>query len=187
MTARLTALGGLLGLAWAAALRGYMVEISGFAHVEWVGTFLAILLPGLVAGALLGLAEARRRAGNGRGLGWFALSPFAFSLSMVFVHGALWTLLTTGIGGGAVGIPLVAICGGFALGQRGRSWMRIVAGILGALLLVALAVVGPLINPDGLALTTARGAWVAVLIASLTAVFMVASSIPFRRVAPPTA
>ena len=56
------AFGAVAGLAWAASLRAFMSDIS---HHEtaftWVGTYLWILLPGTVIGALLAYAGTPRR------------------------------------------------------------------------------------------------------------------------------
>ena len=173
-------LGALGGVAWASGLRAYMWQISATPHVDWVGTFAAILLPGAVCGALLGVAEARRQSGVTRGLRWFALAPLAFAVASLSLPGALWTFLTTGIGGGAVGVALIAIGGGFALGHSGPIWSRIVVGGLAFALFVGVIASVPLVGGESLALTTPRGAWVAVLVATLLAVIALASSIPFR-------
>lgn len=179
----LGALGALAGVAWAAGLRSYMWQISEAPHVDWVGTFVAILLPGAVCGALLGVAEARRRAGLLRGLRWFALAPLAFAVAALSLPGALWTFLTNGVGGGAVGVAAMVIAGGFALGQSGPLWARIAAGVLALALTAGIVATVPAVGGAALALTGARGAWVAVLVASLLAVLALASSIPFRGVA----
>jgi hypothetical protein len=64
----LVAVGGICGLAWAAALRGLGTQIVGAeSSVFWAGTFGWILLPGVVAGLLLGWAEHVRRTGVGAG------------------------------------------------------------------------------------------------------------------------
>jgi len=178
---KLGAIGGLAGLAWGAGFRSYMWQISGTPHVNWAGTFLGILLPGAVTGALLGIAEARRRAGRKRGLKWFALAPLAFAVAPLLFPGAVWTLLTTGLGGGAIGVAVLAIAGGFALGA-GPLWARILTGILALALLLGVTLTVPFIGGPPLALTTARGAWIAVLVASFLTIFALAAAIPFRRV-----
>ncbi len=62
---RLVVIGAICGLAWAAGFRGFMAEVAGpTSSIEWGGTFWGILLPGLVTGALLGLAEHLRRTGG---------------------------------------------------------------------------------------------------------------------------
>ncbi|WP_396655922.1 hypothetical protein [Microbacterium sp.] len=176
---RLGALGAVAGVAWAAGLRAYMAELESISTVSWVGTFVAILLPGAICGALLGVAEARRRAGRTRGLRWFALAPLAFAVVTLALPGALWTFLTTGLGGGALAVPVMGIAGGFALGQSGPLWSRIAAGVVSVLLLAGMIATVPTVG--GLPLTTPRGAWIAVLISSLLVVLAAASSIPFRR------
>jgi hypothetical protein len=177
-------IGAICGLAWAAGFRGYMVELAGSASTfGWSGTFGAILLPGVVAGALLGWAEALRRSGRvRRGWRWLALAPLAFAIAPMLMPGALIAFLTQGLGGGAVGVALMGMGGGYALSRRGPLWARIVCGILSLALLAALAVTAPAIGGPDLALTTPRGAWVAILATSFVVVLALASSIPHRGV-----
>lgn len=116
---RRSALGALIGLTWAAALRAYMAEIVGYSsEFHWLGTFVGILLPGVITGA--------------------------------------------------------------ALGGR-RQWARIACGTVAAIVVAGVVASVPGINPDDLALGTARGTWVMVLVASLMVTLVLASSIPFRR------
>ena len=69
-------LGALCGLAWAAGFRGMMSEIAGKdSGVDGVLTFVWLLLPGIVVGALLAWAEHIRRTGGRRRWRWLALSP----------------------------------------------------------------------------------------------------------------
>jgi hypothetical protein len=68
------AIGSVTGLAWAAGLRTLMVQFAGpESHVSWGGTGAGILLPGSVAGALLGRFEHRRRTGVRRS--WTVRGP----------------------------------------------------------------------------------------------------------------
>jgi hypothetical protein len=58
---KLLAIGAFAGLSWAVTLRAYMAEIAGpGSHVDGVGTFVLILLPGILVGAALGWAERLR-------------------------------------------------------------------------------------------------------------------------------
>ena len=41
-------------------------------------------------------------------------------------------LLSEGIGGGAIGIVLFGLAGGYALSGRGRAWWRRTCGVLAA-------------------------------------------------------
>ena len=172
------AVGAVCGLAWACALRAYMQQLAGFSsRFEWVGTFFAVLLPGLLVGAVLGGASALssdRRAL----LRWSAASPFLFAVFVFVLPGALITFLTTGLGGGAVGVPLAAVAGGYALGGH-RLWLRIVAAVSSAVLLAGIILTVPLVG--GLSLTEPQGAWAALLVGSLLVVAMLAASIPFAR------
>lgn len=168
--------GAVCGLAWAAALRGLMAEFAGPAStVDWIGTFEGILLPGAVAGALLGWAEHLRR--TGRRSGWLAAAPLVFVLATPTVLLSVFT--DGGIGGGAIAIPLFGIAGGFALSGRGPRWARWAAGAFALLPVPAWLVVASLVG-GRLALDTARGAWIAVLFLSLLAVLSLGCAIPLR-------
>lgn len=174
------ALGGLLGLAWAAALRGYMTQLVPVSHVDWFGTFVGVLLPGVVTGALLGVAWARGTAGRNRRIGWFALAPVSFAVFPLLEPGAVQALFSQGFGGAAAGFALIAIIGGFAFSGAGPLWARLVCGVLALAFLVALVLASPMVGGPSLALTEPRGVWVAVLVGSLTVLLMLATSIPFR-------
>ena len=117
----LVLLGGLCGLAWAAGLRGFMAQIvQEDSNVSWSGTFGYILLPGLLIGLLLGWAEHLRRSGGRHGWRWLALSPLLFA-AILFSEGPMGVLgiFEDGLGEGAIGVPLYAMAGGYALAGRG--------------------------------------------------------------------
>lgn len=178
----LVLLGGLSGLAWAAGMRGFMAQIvQEDSSVSWSGTFAYILLPGLLIGLLLGWAEHLRTSGGHRGWRWLALSPLLFA-AVVFSEGPLGVLgiFENGLGGGAIGVPLIAMAGGFAISGRGPRWSRLACG---ALALTAIPVwaltVESFAGPD-LAVTTPRGLWVALYYWSFLALLMTAAAIPHR-------
>jgi hypothetical protein len=61
---RLMLVGGVVGLAWAASLRGFMMVLAGpDSTFTFAGTFEIIIPTGIVVGALLGWAEHQRRTG----------------------------------------------------------------------------------------------------------------------------
>ena len=85
--------------------------------IHWYGTFALILTPGLLVGALIGLAEHRRRTGGSR-TWWLVLSPCLFFAALA--DPAIFQLLITqGIGGGAIGVVTFGLAGGYALSGRG--------------------------------------------------------------------
>ena len=177
------AVGALCGLAWAAAFRAVMSEFAGYSsQVSWIDTFAAILLPGVLVGALLGWAYAIRLSGGRRGWRWLGLAPAAFAIAPMLLPGALAQLLTAGLGGGAVAVAMLAIGGGFALSGRGPIWARIVCGTVSGLLIVGVAIATLFIGGRRLAVSEPRGVWVALLAFSLLTLLAVASSIPFRPV-----
>ena len=182
------AVGAAAGLAWAGALRAWMAELSGpMSAVSW-GTFEGVLLPGLIVGAAFGwasgigpVASARER----RMLRWCAAAPLAFAIAPLFRPGALVDLFTEGLGGGAVLVALTAIGGGNAIGGGRPIWARVVCGVLAfGISVVGALLTGPLVRGSALALTTPRGAWLAVFDLALMFVLIAASSIPFRRLSP---
>jgi hypothetical protein len=172
---RLVVAGAVTGLTWAAALRGWMVQMAGDASAfHWYGTFALVLAPGLCVGALIGLAEHRRRTGRSRSR-WLTLSPCLF-LAALADPAIFKQLITQGIGGGSIGVVLFGLAGGYALSGRGRAWWRRTCGtfaVLGVLLMLVTA-------SDNAPLTTAHGAWVGLYAASLVAALCLACAIPQR-------
>ena len=178
----LVLLGGLFGLAWAAGLRGFMAQIvHDDSSVSWSGTFGYILLPGLVIGLLLGWAEHLRRTGGRRHWRWLALTPLLFS-SIVFSEGPLGVLgiFEDGLGGGAIGVPLYAMAGGYAISGRGPRGARLACGALAVTAIPIWALTVESFAGADLGVTTPRGLWVAVYYYSFLAVFMIAAAIPHR-------
>jgi hypothetical protein len=165
--------GAVCGLAWAGSLRSVMAEFAGPASTfDWFGTFEGVLLPGVVAGALLGWAAHLK----GRAPRWLVAAPLVFVLATPSV---LVSVFVDGLGGGAVAVPLFGMAGGYALAGRGPRWARWAAGAVALLavpgwLIMASFVGGPL------ALDTPRGAWIAVLFLSLLAVLAFACTLPHR-------
>lgn len=176
---RLVATGALVGMTWAAALRGWMVQMAGSdSHVHWSGTFVLVLAPGLAVGALFGFAEHRRRIG-GHPSRWLTLAPcllLAALLDPTIFH----QLVTEGIGGGSIGVVTIGLAGGQALSGRGRVWWRVACGVLAVLGVLLMS----LVASDTAPLQTARGAWVGLYASSLVAVLCLACAIP-RRIGGP--
>jgi hypothetical protein len=174
-------LGALCGLAWGCALRSFMAEVAGDeSGVEWVNTFGFILLPGTIIGALLGWAEFLRRTGGRPGWRRLALSPLLFTAILFSDPLDLFGIFKDGIGGGAIGVPVIAMLGGFAVSGRGPVWGRSLAGLaFGAALLVwlftAVAVGG-----DSFALDTPHGLWSSVLYETLLCTLALVASVPHR-------
>ena len=136
---RVTLLGAILGLAWGAGLRGWMAVVAGRpSSFSWSGTFIAILLPATLVGAALGWAEYSRRTGGRGAWRWTALTPLLFVVMPALVQdGFVTALLTTGIGGGSVGVALIGIIGGYTIAGRGPRWARWLSRSIMLVLLVA--------------------------------------------------
>jgi hypothetical protein len=103
--------------------------------------------------------------------------------AVLFSQGPLGLLgiFENGLGGGAIGVPLLAMAGGYAVSGRGPRWGRLACG---ALALTAIPIwaltVESFAGPD-LAVTTPRGLWVALYFYSFLAVLAFAAAIPHRR------
>jgi hypothetical protein len=111
---------------------------------------------------VLGWAEERRRAGNGGAWRWAALAPLLFLLIPALdLHGFVTELLTTGLGGGAVAVPLIGMIGGYALSGRGPRWARIMSRT-GMAAFTAFVIVGAFLVPfeQRLAPTEPAGAYI---------------------------
>jgi hypothetical protein len=177
------AVGGVVGLAWAAGFRGLMAEVAGLeSTVHWSLTFGWLLLPGAIAGMLLGWAEYLRTTGGRRGWRWLALAPLIFA-SVLFSQPRDPTgLLDDGVGGGALAIPLFGMAGGYALSGRGPRWARLIAGLVALAPIPIWAMTASSVGGPDLALTTPRGAWVAVYLYSFLAVLAFGCAIPHRAV-----
>lgn len=167
--------GGVAGLTWAAALRGWMIHVAGGTSAfHWSGTFALILTPGLLVGGLIGLAEHRRRTGGSQ-TRWLTLSPCLF-LAALADPTIFKLLITQGIGGGAIGVVMFGLAGGHALSGRGRAWWRRTCGVIAVLGVLTMAVLASEAAP----LETAHGLWVGLYAASLLVVLMLACAIPRR-------
>lgn len=167
--------GAAAGLTWAAALRGWMVQLAGdISAFHWYGTFALILTPGLCVGGLIGLAEYRRRVGGPRAW-WLTLSPCLF-LAALADPTIFRLLITQGIGGGAIGVVTFGLAGGYALSGRGRAWWRRTCGVIAVIGVLLMSVLAS----DTAPLHTAHGLWVGLYAASLLAVLMIACAIPQR-------
>jgi hypothetical protein len=177
------ALGVLCGLAWACALRSFMAEVAGReSGVEWGLTFGYILLPGAVIGGLLGWAEFLRRTGDGPRRHQLAYAPLLFAA--VLVPGAFdpGSFLEDGIGGGAIGVPVIAMLGGFAISGRGPRSGRILAGLAFTAGFLVWLLTAVSVGGDSFALDTAHGLWTSTLYESLLLTFALAASVPHRPI-----
>ena len=183
----LVSLGALVGLSWAACLRAFMTEVAGDeAAMTWAGTFGWVLAPGVAVGALLGWAEHLRRTGGGPHWRTLALAPLLFCAVLFSQPTDLLGIFEDGVGGGAIGVPVLGMIGGYALSGRGPWWRRVACAFLALSAIPIWALTATAVGGERLALDTARGAWAAVLYWSLLAVLALASAIPHRPVSEAT-
>jgi hypothetical protein len=159
----------LLGVTWAASLRGYMMQIAGPDSVFTFGGTFGIILPaGTLTGALLGLAAYQHQAGR----------QYRLLIAAPLLLGILPVVASGQPDLAPVILALAGMVGGYALSGRGPRWIRGVAGILTAGVAVA-PFCAPGKFPD-LSATTPHGAWAATLGSSLFLAFALACSIPMR-------
>lgn len=128
------ALGGLLGFTWAAGLRGFLAQVARDSDQvgTWFGTFVLVLLPGALLGAVLGWAVVQLRVTSRAIVAQFPPAAFTFAAVVIAALTAspltarnLWldlylaSLLAVFAGG--IAIPLTAIR---RERQRGRDPYR---------------------------------------------------------------
>ena len=149
--------GAFLGLAWGASLRAWMVllalELGDRPQFSWEGTFAAILLPAALCGAILGGAAYTAETSPRMRWRWAILSPLLLPLGpAIATDDFISILVTTGMGGGAIGVALIGVTGGYAFSGFGPKWTRWVSGLLA--LSFTIASVIPLYVTDRSALLT---------------------------------
>lgn len=185
---KLIVIGALGGLAWAGGLRAYMAELAGAeSTVTWVGTMAAVLAPAVAVGGLLGWAEELRRDGGRPNWRKLALAPLLLPVVALAMPGAVTTLVTTGMGGGAIAVTVIGMAGAHALAGRGPAWLRGSTGALAFSIIPLWSVASVSFGSDSfgansVAVTTPRGALLALHFFALLAVLAVAGSIPLRPV-----
>ncbi|MDN5765410.1 MAG: hypothetical protein L0H96_05100 [Humibacillus sp.] len=172
-------IGALAGLAWAASLRGLMAAVVGDdSTVSWTGTFVNVLVPGAAVGGLLGWAARERRRGRPRRL--LVWAPLLFILVLAPGLLDLSEFFDSGVGGGAIGVPVITIVGAHALGGR-RIVTRACCAVVFASFLVVWVITAPSFGGPGFAVTRPQGAWAMLLIDGLLVTAAMATAIPLRN------
>lgn len=170
--------GAVTGLAWASGLRGFMSEVIGVeSTVSWIGTFGYVLVPGTAIGALLGWAELERRRGRPRR--FLVWSPLVFVAVLVPGLADPATLFDGGVGGGAIGVPLVSVIGAYAFAGR-RPVVRRAGAVVFIAALAVWAVTATTVGGPDFALDTPHGVWTTTLYYGLLVTAALATSIPLR-------
>ena len=170
------AVGGVCGLTWAAALRGWMEQLATGSGTESAFTWLTealLLIPATLVGVLLGRAAHHRACGTTapRALIWApALLATAIADPSIF-H----ALITTGEGGGSLMVVITALCGGFTLSRPRWTIVRALTALTAALGLLLVTAIGSMAAP----VQTARGAWVCLLGFSLVLLLSLAAVLPY--------
>jgi hypothetical protein len=179
-----TAVGGVCGLAWAAALRAFMWEVaSEDASAEWAGTFLWVLLPGAIIGSLLATAEYQRQSGRLLHARWLVWSPMLFAVVLLRNPRDLVSGFEGGIGLAAVAVPALCMLGGYALAGRGQLGVRGLCGLVALSALPIWALTATDVGGESMSLADPHGLWASILYWGLLATFMLAAAIPHRRAA----
>lgn len=170
--------GSAAGLAWAGALRGWMVLLVGpESEMTW-RTPAYVLAPGAVVGALLGRAADLRAAGRRPQMA-LAWAPSAFAVALVDPD-IRRSLVTDGQGSGALIVVVTAVAGGHALAGTGWSATRRATAALTVAGIATMTGMGAMAAP----LTTRKGFATAVLGGSLMTVLCAATATARRQPAP---
>jgi hypothetical protein len=184
-TIRRIAIGTFLGLAWGTSLRAWMallaLRFGERPQFTWEGTFGAILLPTALVGAMLGAAACVAQTSGRKRWRWATLLPLLLVLGPAIVtNDFISILVTTGMGGGAIGVALIGLLGGYAFSGFGPQWTRWVSGLLS--LFFTLGSVYGLYFAAGAATVTPGGSEVfgALLFVVLMALLIAGVSAPSR-------
>jgi hypothetical protein len=86
----------------------------------------------------------------------------------------------TAWGGGAIGVPVIGMIGGWAIARRGKRLSRAVAGALFVAGLVVWALTATAVGGPTFALDTAHGLWLTCLYYTLLVTLAVAASVPHQ-------
>lgn len=177
--------GACLGLAWAVALRAWMVVLAlkfgEQPNFTWRGTFAGILLPAALVGAWLGGATHSSATSGSKTWRWSFLSPLLLVLGAAFgTENFLSTLIRTGMGGGAIGVALIGMLGGYAFSGLGALWKRWVSGLLAALLSLAAGAGLFLVNGARNGPLVANDVFGALYFILLMVLLVIGVSAPFR-------
>lgn len=176
---RWVAFGAFSGLTWGAALRALMaifaLQFGEQPQFTWHGTFVVILLPSALMGALLSVAAyLTERSGKTRWR-WAILAPLLLVIfPLLFLEGFITALITTGLGGGTIFLALIGVLGGYAFSSFGRRWMR--WGLV--ILIVSLIVTGVVVSGSTTGLTNARDAFAMLYFVLLLAALIAGVSVP---------
>ncbi len=174
---RLITVGALLGIAWSSGMRAWMQQLAGSeSRFTWY-TVGALIIPAAVVGALLGLAEHRRRIGSPDAR--FLLGVVPLGVAPLILPDAIPNLVHHGFGGGDIGVVGFGLAGAYGLAGS-RRWLRWVLGLPAGGLAGLFALGG---WRPGMEVSNPYGAWAATLITSLYLCFVVACTIPLRPAA----
>lgn len=169
--------GGICGLAWSSALRGWMAQLAdgmpnSHSEVTWL-TLVLVLLPGMIVGALLAYSAYLWQAGT-HGSRWLVFSPAVFATAMLDQN-ILAGLVRNGTGGGSLIVIATALSVGFVVSRPSWSVTRVLVAAIGALGLLVIFGMGGMAAP----LATPRGAWVSLYGCSLVLLLGLASALPY--------
>ena len=168
---RFILVGAVIGIAWAASLRGFMMVLAGpDSTFTFGGTFGVIIPTGIVVGALLGWAEHQRRTGHQHRL--LILAPLLLGVVPLILHRTASTRPHS-----------PSRCSRWSAGTRCPAAARSGRGSWPAPSpspTIPVTFLAPKPYPD-LSATTPHGAWFATLACSLFVTLALACSIPMRR------
>lgn len=161
------AAGAVFGLAWASAMRAMMAELAardpGGSHVS-IATFVFILPPGAVMGALMAWAITPPRPG---------ITPPPERLK--------WAPMIMCLDPAALPLMLAVVGAGWVAGGRGTPRSRLWTGIPSTLMLLTLPVALALVAPPAWA--SLRNTWILTLATSLLGSLVIVETMVVRQLA----
>lgn len=116
--------------------------------------------------------------GNVSGRRWFVAAPLLFAGVLLSRPADMMGIFDNGVGGGAIAIPLIGMAGGYVLARRGPSWGRLACGLVALVPYPVWALTATAVGGSEMALSTPRGAWVAVYLYAFVLLLQAACAIP---------
>lgn len=162
------ACGAVLGLAWASSMRAMMAEVAasdGGSHFS-IATFIFLLPPGTVVGALFAWVLTSPRDGVRSAPRWLVWTPMFLCLDPAATP---FMLATVGVGWVAAGRGT----------RKSRLWIGVPSAVFWTTLLVMVLVVPPTM------LSSLKQAWIAILLFSLLGSLMIVETMAVRRLSEP--
>lgn len=110
------------------------------------------------------------------------MSPLLLVVApLLFMEAFIPILLSTGMGGGALGVALIGLFGGYGFSRRRANWRKVIAALLAILLMIATVYGIFFLDRSQLELLSARQAFGVLYFVLLMVLLIAAAAIPYQE------